>query len=57
MILVQLIDIDTITNHVVSITGCWTYDSNYKQVLPLLKEYLDIVCSPYKYEMGMHAEF
>ena len=32
-------------------------DSNYKRALPLMKESLDSIFSPYKNEKGMYAEF
>ena len=53
--LVQLIDTSGNFNHAVIIIGCWIYDSNYKRALPSIKEYLDIICSPYKDEKGMYA--
>ena len=55
--LVQLVYTSGNVNHAVSIIGCWIYDSNYKIELPLIKESLDIICSPYKYEKWMYAEF
>ena len=42
-------------NHAVSIIGYWIYDSNDKMSLHLMKESLDIICSPSKYEKGMYA--
>ena len=53
--LVQLIDTDGNVNHDVRIIGFWIYDSNYKRALPSIKEYLDIICSPYKVEKGIYA--
>ena len=57
VMLVQLIDTDGNINHDSSIIRCWIYYSNDKIKLPLIKEYLDIICSPYKYEKGMYSEF
>ena len=37
VVLVQLIVTAVNVNHVVSITGCRIYDSNYKIALPLIK--------------------
>ena len=50
-------DSDGNVNHSVSITWCWIYDSNYKTALPLMRQSLDIMCSPSRYEKCMHAEF
>ena len=55
--LVQLIYIAGNVNHVVSIIRCWIYDSNYKRALPLIKEPLDIIFSPYKDYDDMYAYF
>ena len=33
----QLIDTDGNVKNAVSITVCWIYDPNYKEVLPLIK--------------------
>ena len=37
-------------NHVVSIFGYCTFDSNYKKPLPLKKYLLNIIYSPYEGE-------
>ena len=57
MTLVQLLDTDGNVNHAVIIIGYWIYDSNYKIELPLIKEYLNIICSPSKEEKGIYSEF
>ena len=33
-------------NHAISIVGYWIFDSNYKELLCLTQESLDIICSP-----------
>ena len=55
--LVQLIDTADNVNNAVSIIVCWIYDSNYKRALTFIKEYLDIICSSYRDQEGIYAEF
>ena len=44
-------------NHAIIITECWIYDSNYKIASPLLKQSLDIIFSPTKYDKFMYAKY
>ena len=44
-------------NHGLSISGNFIYDSNYKRALPLIKEPLDVIFSPYKDYDDMYAYF
>ena len=50
--LVQLMATVGKINHTVSIYRSWTYYSNYKRELPLVKESFNVVCTPYKYMMA-----
>ena len=55
--LLQLRDTSGNFNHDVSISGYWIFYSSYKRALPLLKDLLDIICTPYKEELGVFAGF
>ena len=44
-------------NHALSFTHHYIYNKNYRRMLPFMKELLDIICSPYKYDKGIYAEF
>ena len=55
--LMQLMDTSGNFNHVVSVSGYWVFGSNYKQALPQLKELLGTICTPYREEAGVFAEF
>ena len=55
--LVQLVYTPSNVNHVVSITGCLICYSNYKILVPLIKSYLNTICSTSKDEKLMYAEF
>ena len=44
--LVQLMDSLGNMNHAISILGHWIFDSNYKNILCLTQELLDLICSP-----------
>ena len=43
--LVQLMDSVGNINHAVSVVGKWTFDSNYKKVLPLNIDSLNLICA------------
>ena len=45
-ILVQLMETLGGVNHTVIIVGHWIFESNYKKVLPLTPDSLNIICSP-----------
>ena len=33
-------------NHAISVVGYWIFDSNYKRLLVLSRESLDVICAP-----------
>ena len=55
--LVQLEDSAGGVNHAVSITVSWICYSSYKIALPLISDYLDIICSLSRDEKGVYAVF
>ena len=54
--LVQLEDSSGNVNHAIIIKWCLIYNWNYKRALTLMREYVDIICYPSKYEIVMYAE-